>query len=248
VKQQSAELPSKQHRVVLSDPSLQWDSFDAYLFDIDCTLLRALGGVHNDAFPESVRQVMTREVSLERVHLPGNTDTRILAQMFEHAGIERAEWEPHRAALLERMASLVEERHTQMEIRVMPGIRESLVYLQGQGRTLGVATGNLERIGWLKIELAGLRDYFVFGGFSDRHEDRGALIGAAAALARQKAGPAATVCVIGDTPADIAAAHANQLPVIAVATGNYSIDELLTYRPEIATTSMQALLEESGII
>lgn len=248
MKQRSPALSSvSSQQVVLADPRLQWHAFDAYLFDIDGTLLRAQGGVHNDAFAESVRQVMAREVSLEHVVLHGNTDSRILAQMFQHAGIERAEWEPHRAAILKRMWTIVDERRRHMEITVMPGIRASLEYLQGLGRTLGIATGNLELIGWLKIELADLREYFVFGGFSDQHEDRGALIGAAAAVARQHAGEHSTVCVVGDTPADIAAARSNHLPVIAVATGVYSIEELLVHKPDIATTSMQALLDQAAV-
>ncbi len=247
MKQESAApASSQQSQVVLADPSIVWDSFDAYLFDIDGTLLRAAGGVHNDAFPDSVRQITGHEVSLERVFLHGNTDTRILAQMYEDAGIAREEWEPHREALLERMGALVHERQERMEILVMPGIRDCLEHLRSLNRTLGVATGNLELIGWLKVELAGLRDYFAFGGFSDEYEDRGLLIGAAAAKARQITGARGTVCVVGDTPADIAAARANQLPVIAVATGAYSIDQLLEHRPDIATTSMLALLESAA--
>jgi phosphoglycolate phosphatase-like HAD superfamily hydrolase len=244
-KQSPAVHPSQPHQIVQANPSLTWDSFDAYLFDIDGTLLRAAGGVHNDAFPDSVREVTGHEVSLERVFLHGNTDTRILAQMYEDAGVARHVWEPYREDLLKRMATLVHARQERMEILVIPGIRESLENLRSLHRTLGVATGNLELIGWLKIELGGLRGYFDFGGFSDQYEDRGLLIGAAAAQARRIAGPQSTVCVVGDTPADIAAARANDLPVIAVATGAYSIDQLLEHQPDIATTSMLALLRES---
>ena len=230
-------------QVALCKAGLRWDGFDAYLFDIDGTLLRAQGGVHNDAFPDSVRDVMGEEISLDQVVLHGNTDSRILAQAFEHAGISRDRWLPYREAIQQRMCSLVEARRGAMQITVMPGIRESLDHLQGLNRVLGAATGNLEAIGWTKIELAGLRDYFTFGGFSDAHEDRAAMIDAAATLARAEAGTRATICVVGDTPADVAAARANNLPVIAVATGVYSIDELLTCKPEIAATTMQALLE-----
>jgi phosphoglycolate phosphatase len=233
------------HRVVSLKSAKRWDAFDAYLFDIDGTLLRAMGGVHNDAFADSVREVLAREISLEKVILHGNTDTRILAQAFEHAGIERSEWEPYRQVILDRMSEVVEARRARIEILMMPGIHEALAHLQQRRKTLGVATGNLERIGWLKVELAGLRSYFTFGGFSDRFEDRGALIGAAAARAREIAGPASSVCVVGDTPSDIAAARANGLPVIAVATGAYSLDDLLQHQPDIAATSMQALLEGS---
>lgn len=238
--------PTLEHRVVSICSAKAWDAFDAYLFDIDGTLLRALGGVHNDSFADSVRQVMGRDISLERVVLHGNTDTRILAQAFEYAGIERTEWEPHRQSILERMCEVVDARRDQIEILMMPGIHEALEHLQRKQKTLGVATGNLERIGWLKVELAGLRDYFTFGGFSDGFEDRGALIGAAAAKGRAIAGAGSSVCVVGDTPSDIAAARVNGLPVIAVATGAYSIDELLQHQPDIAATSMHALLENSA--
>ena len=167
-------------KVAIGEPGLRWDEYDAYLFDIDGTLLRAQGGVHNDAFPDSVRDVMGEEISLENIVLHGNTDSRILAQAFASAGIARERWEPHRAAIHARMCSLVEERRHSMQITVMPGIRASLDHLQRCGRVLGAATGNLESIGWTKIELAGLRAYFTFGGFSDAHEDRAAMVGAAA--------------------------------------------------------------------
>jgi phosphoglycolate phosphatase-like HAD superfamily hydrolase len=55
------------------------------------------------------------------------------------------------------------------------------------------------------------------------------------------AGKDAGVCVVGDTPRDIAAARANSLPVIAVATGHYSFDELLEHRPEVCATSLADL-------
>ena len=243
---QAPTIAAAAGRVVLATPGLHWDAFDAYLFDIDGTLLRAQGGVHNDAFPESVRQVMGQKISLDQVLLHGNTDSRILAQAFEHAGIARDSWLPHRQAIHDCMWTIVDQRRSEIQILHMPGIRESLDHLKKLNRVLGTATGNLERIGWLKIELAGLRDYFTFGGFSDHHEERAAMIGAAAALARAQAGEHASVCVVGDTPADIAAARANDLPVIAVATGAYTVDELLESKPDIAATNMQALLSSTA--
>jgi phosphoglycolate phosphatase-like HAD superfamily hydrolase len=50
------------------------------------------------------------------------------------------------------------------------------------------------------------------------------------------------VCVVGDTPSDIAAARANSLPTIAVATGVYSYQALLQHQPEVCTTTLEALL------
>jgi phosphoglycolate phosphatase-like HAD superfamily hydrolase len=124
----------------------------------------------------------------------------------------------------------------------MPGVEDTLKYLAERGATLGVATGNLEMIGWIKVERAGLREWFRFGGFSDRFPLRSDLIGNAAIKARELTNAQATVCVVGDTPRDIEAAHANNLPVIAVATGHFSFDELLEHKPEVCTTTLADLL------
>jgi phosphoglycolate phosphatase-like HAD superfamily hydrolase len=123
-------------------------------------------------------------------------------------------------------------------------VEEVLEHLQRRNALLGLATGNLEQIGWIKIENAGLRSWFTFGGFSDQFEDRADMIAHAAAQAREHLGAAdATVCVVGDTPFDIAAASANSLPTIAVATGRYSFDQLMEHRPAVCATTLEALLE-----
>jgi phosphoglycolate phosphatase len=53
---------------------------------------------------------------------------------------------------------------------------------------------------------------------------------------------------VGDTPSDIAATHANKLPVIAVATGHFSFDRLLEDSPEICADNLGALLIESECV
>ena len=128
----------------------------------------------------------------------------------------------------------------------MPGVEAALGHLARKGALLGVATGNLETIGWIKIEEAGLREWFRFGGFSDRFPVRAELVGHAALKAREMAGAQARVCVVGDTPNDIAAAHTNQLPVIAVATGNFSFKALYQHKPELCATSLADLLALQG--
>jgi phosphoglycolate phosphatase-like HAD superfamily hydrolase len=129
-----------------------------------------------------------------------------------------------------------------MDLVRMPGIEETLNHLAHRGALLGVATGNLEMIGWIKIEQAGLREWFRFGGFSDHFPIRSELIGQAANKARDLAGKGASICVVGDTPRDIEAARANFLSVIAVATGRYSFDELLKYQPEVCASSLADLM------
>lgn len=219
-----------------------WDGQDAYLFDIDGTLLRSRDRVHMDSLPTTVREVMGLEVSLEGVSLAGNTDTSILREACALAGVPADVLEPQMAAILTGMCKNVADRRDELRPILMPGVEETLRHLADRGATLGVATGNLEMIGWIKVERAGLREWFRFGGFSDHFPVRAELVGHAAKKARELAGAQASVCVVGDTPRDIEAAHANGLPVIAVATGHFSFDDLLAHKPEACTTTLADLL------
>lgn len=223
-------------------PGFVWDAQDAYLFDIDGTLLRSRDRIHFNSFAESARAAGFA-ITLDGVVLHGGTDTAILAEAFALAGIERSAWEPHNEAMLEAMRRIIRERRGEMQIWTMPAVQEILSHLAERGALLGLATGNLEAIGWTKVELAGLKEWFRFGGFSDRFEVRADLVAEAARQARAllPEHPQATICVVGDTPRDIEAARANGLPVIAVATGNYSYDELLALEPEVCVASFAAL-------
>jgi len=219
-----------------------WDGQDAYLFDIDGTLLRSRDRVHMDSLPATVREVLGLEVSLEGVSLAGNTDTSILREACALAGVPADVLEPQMAAILKGMCQNVADRRDELQPILMPGVEETLRHLADRGATLGVATGNLEMIGWIKVERAGLREWFRFGGFSDHFPVRSELVGHAAKKARELAVAQASICVVGDTPRDIEAAHANGLAVIAVATGHFSFDELLELGPEVCTTTLADLL------
>jgi phosphoglycolate phosphatase-like HAD superfamily hydrolase len=224
----------------------RWDACGAYLFDIDGTLVHAQGGVHMDAFSSSVFEIMGHPLSLDNVVVHGNTDTGILRDAFRGAAVADDVWRPKQEEILERMRATVIRRQHLMKVVVHPGVVKTLAHLRRRGCALGVATGNLEQIGWLKIELAGLREWFSFGSFSDRHALRSEMIRHAAIQAREIAGEHASVCVVGDTPSDIAAAKANSLHTIAVATGIYSCSELLQHQPEVCTSTLEALLRHTA--
>jgi phosphoglycolate phosphatase len=224
-----------------------WDAQDAYLFDIDGTLLRSRDRIHIDSFAASVREVTGFEVSLAGVSLSGSTDTAILQEAFALAEISSETWEPQLEAILHAMRNTVLSRRGEMDLWTMPGVEETLTHLANKGALLGLATGNLELIGWTKVEEVGLREWFRFGGFSDRFPVRSAMIADAAAKAREllPEREVASICVVGDTPRDIEAARVNGLPVIAVATGHYSFDELSALRPDACATSLSALLAQT---
>jgi phosphoglycolate phosphatase len=227
---------------VFIKPGFSWDTQDAYLFDIDGTLLRSRDRIHVDSFVSSVHRVTGFEVTLAGIVLHGSTDTAILREACNQAGIPPEMLEEHTDNILEAMRQAVTERRHEMNLVRMPGVEQVLDHLAHRGALLGVATGNLEVIGWIKVEQAGLREWFRFGGFSDHFPIRSELVGQAAIKARTIAGPDVSICVVGDTPRDIEAAHCNSLPVIAVATGRYSFDELLQLQPEVCATSLADLM------
>jgi phosphoglycolate phosphatase-like HAD superfamily hydrolase len=228
-------------RVYLRE-GFSWDGFGAYIIDIDGTLMKSPDGIHFASFAESIESVLGQKVSMDGISLSGNTDRAILRAAFENAGIPASAWEPKMDAVLAAMCSIVEQKRDLLRPTVIPGVVEFLNHLEAKGAALGLGTGNLEGIGWLKLEVAGLRKWFRFGGFSDHHEARPDLIGNAAVEARRIAGQDATLCVVGDTPRDIAAAAANKLPVIAVSTGRFSFEELMECKPDACTENLQALL------
>jgi phosphoglycolate phosphatase-like HAD superfamily hydrolase len=227
---------------VAIEPGFAWDGQDAYLFDIDGTLLRSRDRVHMDSVSIGVRRVTGFEITLAGVVVHGSTDTAILREACHQAGVPAEVLEAQIEAILEAMRQSVVERRGELDLIRMPGVEDALSHLAQRGALLGLATGNLEMIGWIKVEHAGLREWFRFGGFSDHFPIRSELIAQAAVKARDLAGPSATVCVVGDTPRDIQAAQANSLPVIAVATGRYAFDELMEYRPDVCATSLADLL------
>jgi phosphoglycolate phosphatase len=230
---------------VAIEPGFEWDGQDAYLFDIDGTLLRSRDRIHMDSVAASVQRVTGFEITLAGILLHGSTDTAILREACHQAGVPPAILEARIESILEAMRQCVAERRHELDLVRMPGVEDSLRHLARRGALLGLATGNLEMIGWIKVEQAGLREWFRFGGFSDHFPVRAELVCQAAKKARELTGPEATVCVVGDTPRDIEAARANFLSVIAVATGRYSFDELLEHKPEVCATSLADLLAHS---
>src|SRR5579875_198130 len=210
-----------------------WDEFEAYLFDIDGTLMNCTDAVHYFAFGEALSSVAGRPLTIDGVVAHGNVDLGILRDAFLKHGVAEEEWRHRLPELIAGMGKFVESRHGDLRIHVLPQVREVLAHLRSQGAVLGTATGNLAVIGRVKLAKVGLLDMFEFGGWSDGHETRTEVFRAAASEARSRAGENAAVCVVGDTPNDIQAARANGLKVIAVATGIYSMDQLAAEKPDL---------------
>jgi phosphoglycolate phosphatase-like HAD superfamily hydrolase len=140
------------------------------------------------------------------------------------------------------MCVYVEHHREDLCANVLPVVREALLHLRHRGALLSVATGNLERIGKQKLAAAGLLELFHLGAWSDRWEQRADVFQHGIEQVRRATCTDATILAVGDTPADIAAAQENGIPVIAVATGIYSLDELVAAKPSLCIPSIADLL------
>jgi phosphoglycolate phosphatase-like HAD superfamily hydrolase len=140
------------------------------------------------------------------------------------------------------MCAEVERNREQLRPELCPSILELLSHLKTQGKLLGAASGNLETIGWLKLEKAGIRPMFSFGSFSFPRESRADIFQHGVELARQQLGAHASVTAVGDTPADVHAARAIGIPVITLATGIFSFEDLMAHNPDACVSCATDLL------
>jgi phosphoglycolate phosphatase-like HAD superfamily hydrolase len=203
------------------------------LFDIDGTLLLRAHVEHREALADAVHEVWgVDDPGPAAVPAAGRTDGEIAREICLLGGVtaERidAGADDFRAACAtaysRRCPADLRDRLAPHAMRVLselakrPGIRLSLV------------TGNLEAVARLKLDRAGLGGFFARGqgAFGSDAEDRTEL----PTIARRRAGadgtpyPRTRTVVVGDTPNDIACAHADGVRCIAVATGPFSADEL----------------------
>ena len=128
-----------------------WDSYDAYLFDIDGTLLNCTDAVHYFAFCDALTRIARRPINLDGVTTHGSVDVAILRDAFTRAQVPEAEWRPPLAEARTLMGEQVIRNRADFRIDVLPGVPGVLEHLRAQGKILGVATGNLAEIGRAKL-------------------------------------------------------------------------------------------------
>lgn len=201
------------------------------LFDIDGTLVRRAGEHHRQALIDAVRAELGIETTMDGLALQGMLDVDILSAMLRPSG---AAANRSLAAIIERAQSLYESSCPDLRDKLCPAVEQTLGQLAGIGAPLGLVTGNLTRIGWTKLERAGLRGYFQFGAFAEEAATRAELAAIAISRARDRglAGPETAITLIGDHPNDVEAAKLNGIRSIAVATGIAAAEELRSCSPD----------------
>jgi phosphoglycolate phosphatase-like HAD superfamily hydrolase len=219
-----------------------WQDADAYLFDIDGTLLVTRDLVHWNALNKAMLEVFGVDTTIEGIAYHGKTDLGILRAALARVGITGSAFDDRLPEALDVICRETTRHADEFLAQVCPSIPEVLAKLKGSGKLLAVASGNLASVGWQKIEAAGLRDFFTFGCYSDHTEMRSDIFRSAVTEVKARLGANASACFVGDTPEDIKAAKLAGAPVIAVCTGIFSPEELKSHSPDFCVPCCTDLL------
>ncbi|RWR83761.1 hypothetical protein CKAN_01252900 [Cinnamomum micranthum f. kanehirae] len=207
-------------------------------YDIDGTLIQSLGTasnrLHRRAFSHAFLEVFGIDGTIDAIQHHGSTDPAVIVNTLVHYGI------PSEVALekLPDLKSKMVEFATQNAkdigegLQVLPGVASLLQILSSKENVaIGLVTGNLEDIAWLKMEGLGIKKYFTvpnFGGFGSDHIDRGQLVKIAADRAERIFPRGFDLRVhVGDTPNDIQAAEFGGALAVGVCTGVFTKEELI---------------------
>jgi len=218
------------------------------LFDIDGTLMRGAGGHHKHALIEGIRVVTNLTTHLDGVPTAGALDRDLILAMLRAAGYSQRRAQ---SALRPVMAACQNVYASVCKADLSPflcnGVAEFIGQVKARGAVLGLVTGNLREIGWRKIELAGLRNYFDIGAFAEDGKTRARLAQIAAQRAKRRnlVARGCRVTLIGDHMNDIEAAKRNGFQSVAVATGVTPFEALQVASPDYLVRNLSELSVET---
>jgi len=213
------------------------------LFDIDGTLIRRAGPHHRQALVAAILRVTGIETTNHEIPTQGMLDREILTIMLRNAGASRALIRENMPEIVRHAQNIYARLCPNLEDKVCPGVRMLLRRLKGRAVPTGLVTGNLTRIGWKKMEHAGLKEFFHFGAFAEMASSRAGLVRIALQHARREnlIHRGTRVSLIGDHPNDVEAAKKNGVQSIAVATGLVPAEELAAHTPDLLLEDLRYL-------
>ncbi|MGC8764802.1 MAG: HAD family hydrolase [Brevinematia bacterium] len=208
---------------------------NAYLFDIDGTLLYARG-IGKLAFEIAIKNTFGSSYSLEKEDFSGRTDKDILFSFLERMNLKESEIIYLLPQLYENYLIEFEKlaESNKSSFLVFPGVREILKGLKGE--CIGLLTGNLIKSAYIKLRIAMIEEFFPYGvgAFGNESRNRTKLLPIAIKRMKEyyKVDNFNKVWVIGDSSKDIICAKENKAFSLIVATGKEKKEELAKYSPD----------------
>ena len=213
----------------------------AVLFDIDGTLI-STGGASDRAWKRAFKELQNVEVDVPAVTGKGVPDPEVGRVVFANAHGRDPTDEEAVALMRRRLDHLSEEVENAPGFEVHDGVVELLEKLIDDGLLLGLTTGNVEEAAHIKLARGNLNRFFSFGGYGSDSPDRTELTKKALERAELVSGETLELerCFsCGDTPRDVQAGHGAGIRVVGVATGEYTVDELLQAGADAAIRSFR---------
>ncbi len=215
----------------------------AVLFDIDGTLVRT-GGAGMRAFERTSAALFGIPNGTGHLRFAGRTDTGLIREFFQHHGIQDTAENLDR--FLHAYVHLLDHLLAGSASELCPGVTRWLRDLKKvkQSPLVGLLTGNIRLGAEIKLRHFGLWDAFAVGAFGCDHSDRNKLAEIALRRCSQLLGgplQGGEILVIGDTPLDIECARAIGAPCLAVATGDFGVEQLMRHQPTWAVETLEAL-------
>lgn len=211
------------------------------LWDLDETLVTTAGAGER-AIVRSARKHFGVDPDLETIPYAGKTDRRIGLLIRERFGLPDNPVELE--AYLDGFVTFVTEELPASDARPLPDVPEILrAAHDSPNHHQGLLTGNLRASARAKLTPFGLWDYLPFGAFADDALERPDLGPIALRRAAEHVGREFSpedVFVIGDTPHDVACAHAIGARSLALATGRFSLAQLAAHEPSHLAADLQA--------
>jgi phosphoglycolate phosphatase len=198
------------------------------LFDIDKTLL--VGSTfHYAALKNAISEVYGVENPKPVKNMQGMTDLKIICNILSQENMDLKTIKTGLDDCMRVMYKNFKDALEQKDLKVMDGVRQLLGNLKNLEIPMGLVTGNMENIAWLKLEKVGLKEYFKFGGFGDHTTKRSILVKMALESSEANVGSIyrGHVFLIGDTPRDMVGGVKLGVRTIGVATGDFSQEELV---------------------
>ncbi|HEX8184709.1 MAG TPA: HAD hydrolase-like protein [Blastocatellia bacterium] len=209
------------------------------LFDIDGTLIKA---VRRPEYRGRMRQMLLDVFGtcgrIAEVDFGGKTDLAIYREALECEGVTPEFIREQLPRLEQIMVDMLYELAGTGEVfRLCPGVRELLDALSGDPRFVSsLLTGNVERLAEAKLRVSGIWHYFRGrGAFGSDAEERDHLPAIAAQRISEHLGQSLDphqFVIVGDTPRDIKCARHFGARVVAVASGQHTLDQLSQSAPD----------------
>ncbi|MGH7650507.1 MAG: HAD family hydrolase [Gemmatimonadaceae bacterium] len=213
------------------------------LFDIDGTLLSS-AGLGRAAMQRALELVFGSKGDPE-YRYDGKTDRQIVRDVMRLEGHSDAHIDEKMEKLIDLYVVGLQEgvKSGKFNVQPLPGVLEILDALEDRDDVvLGLLTGNIAPGARIKLRAAGIDpNRFRVNAFGSDHEHRPELPAIAQRRASETLGIKVTgekLVVIGDTPADIDCGRSLGARAIGVASGHYTVKQLLSHKPYAALPSL----------